>query len=127
VVEHGGGSFRHARRRRGPRLSPRSLFAADDHAHISKNELKHWQQKMWCIPPKCDAEFVCAKKIALVMDNLNPHGMCCLYEAFTPAAAPRNIEKFEGSILQNTSDLSRQTLDLISCVSVALATIIVIS
>lgn len=154
--------------------------------------MKPWQQKMWCIPPKCDAEFVCAmenvlavykrpydaeqpvvcfdekskqlvgevatpipaapgrsechdyeyvrngtanlfmlveplrgwrnvdvtsrrtkldfaaqikelvdrhyptaKKITLVMDNLNTHRMSCLYEAFPPAEARRIIEKIE--------------------------------
>jgi hypothetical protein len=154
--------------------------------------LKPWQQKMWCIPPKCDAEFVCAmenvlavykrpydsdrpvvcfdekskqlvgeiatpipaaagrvechdyeyvrngtanlfmlveplrgwrnvnvtsrrtkldfagqmkeladthypkaKKITLVMDNLNTHRMSCLYEAFAPAEARRILEKIE--------------------------------
>jgi hypothetical protein len=154
--------------------------------------LKPWQQKMWCIPPKCDAEFVCAmenvlavykrpfdashpvvcfdekskqlvgevavpigaapgriechdyeyvrngtanlfmlveplrgwrqvsvtsrrtkidfagqikelvdahyphaKKITLVMDNLNTHRLSCLYEAFTPVEARRIIEKIE--------------------------------
>jgi len=154
--------------------------------------LKPWQQKMWCIPPQCDAEFVCAmenvlavykrpydsdrpvvcfdekskqlvgeiaapicaargrvecrdyeyvrngtanlfmlveplrgwravsvtarrtkldfagqmkelvdthypdaRKITLVMDNLNTHRMSCLYEAFTPEEARRIIEKIE--------------------------------
>jgi transposase len=168
------------------------LLAADGDAHASKNELKPWQQKMWCIPPKCDAEFVCAmenvlavykrpydadhpvvcfdekskqlvgevavpipaapgrvecrdceyvrngtanlfmlveplrgrrnvnvtsrrtkldfarqmkeltdthypkaKKITLVMDNLNTHRMSCLYEAFVPAEARRIVEKIE--------------------------------
>jgi transposase len=43
------------------------LFAADGDAHASKNELKPWQQKMWCIPPKCDAEFVCAMENVLAV------------------------------------------------------------
>jgi hypothetical protein len=168
------------------------LFAADRDAHASKNELKPWQQKMWCIPPQCDAEFVCAmenvlevykrpldpsrpvvgfdekskqlvgevavpvpaapgrveccdyeyvrngtanlfmlveplrgwrqvsvtsrrtkldfagpmkelvathdpnaKKITLVMDNLNTHRMSCLYEAFTPQEARRIAERID--------------------------------
>jgi transposase len=29
--------------------------------------LKPWQQKMWCIPPKCDAEFVCAMEQVLAV------------------------------------------------------------
>lgn len=154
--------------------------------------MKPWQQKMWCIPPECDAEFVCAmenvlavykrpydpkhpvvcfdekskqlvgevavpmpaapgqperhdyeyvrngtanlflmveplrgwrqvnvttrrtklefagqmkelvdvhyakaKKITLVMDNLNTHRMSCLYEAFPPEEARRIVEKIE--------------------------------
>ncbi len=154
--------------------------------------MKPWRQKMWCIPPECDAEFVCAmenvlavykrpydpdhpvvcfdekskqlvgevavpipaapgrvecrdyeyvrngtanlfmlveplrgwrqvnvtrrrtkldfaqqmkelvdvhypeaKKLTLVMDNLNTHKMSCLYEAFAPEEARRIIEKIE--------------------------------
>jgi len=41
------------------------LFAADGDAHASKNELKPWRQKMWCIPPENDAEFVCAMENVL--------------------------------------------------------------
>ena len=29
--------------------------------------MKPWQQKMWCIPPKCDAEFVCAMENVLAV------------------------------------------------------------
>jgi transposase len=36
-----------------------------------------------------------ARKITLVMDNLNTHRMSCLYEAFAPAEARRIIEKIE--------------------------------
>jgi hypothetical protein len=43
------------------------LFAADGDAHASKNELKPWQQKMWCIPPENDAEFVCAMENVLAI------------------------------------------------------------
>ena len=42
-----------------------------------------------------DAHYPQAKKITLVMDNLNTHRMSCLYEAFTPAEARRIIEKIE--------------------------------
>lgn len=43
------------------------MFAADGDAHASKNELKPWQQKMWRIPPDCDAEFVCAMENVLAV------------------------------------------------------------
>lgn len=36
-----------------------------------------------------------ARKITLVMDNLNTHRMSCLYEAFVPQEARRIIEKIE--------------------------------
>jgi transposase len=40
-----------------------------------------------------DTHYPKAKKITLVMDNLNTHRMSCLYEAFSPAEARRLIEK----------------------------------
>jgi hypothetical protein len=43
------------------------LLAADGDAHASKNELKPWQQKMWCIPPESDAAFVCAMENVLAV------------------------------------------------------------
>src|SRR5438477_188953 len=43
------------------------LLAADGHADAEKNELKPWQHKMWCIPPKSDAEFVCAMENVLAV------------------------------------------------------------
>ncbi len=42
-----------------------------------------------------DTHYPKAKKITLVMDNLNTHRMSCLYEAFTPAEARRIIETIE--------------------------------
>lgn len=42
-----------------------------------------------------DVHYPSARKITLVMDNLNTHRMSCLYEAFTPEAARRLIEKIE--------------------------------
>lgn len=36
-----------------------------------------------------------AAVIVLVMDNLNIHGLSCLYEAFDPAEARRLVERFE--------------------------------
>ena len=34
--------------------------------------MKPWRQKMWCIPPKCDAEFVCAMENVLAVYK-RPH------------------------------------------------------
>lgn len=42
-----------------------------------------------------DTHYPKAKKITLVMDNLNTHRMSCLYEAFAPCKARRIIEKIE--------------------------------
>lgn len=42
-----------------------------------------------------DVHFPQAKKIVLVMDNLNTHKVASLYEAFAPAEARRLIEKLE--------------------------------
>ncbi len=69
-----------------------------------------------------DEVYPTAKTIVLVMDNLNIHGMHCLYEAFEPAEARRLTERFEvhhtpkhGSWLDVAeiflSILSRQSLD----------------
>ena len=43
----------------------------------------------------CDQLYPCAKKIVLVMDNLNTHTIASLYEAFEPATARRLAEKLE--------------------------------
>lgn len=43
----------------------------------------------------CDQLYPCAKKIVLVMDNLNTHTTASLYEAFEPATARRLAEKLE--------------------------------
>ena len=40
-----------------------------------------------------DVHYPKARKITLVMDNLNTHKMSCLYEAFEPQEARRIIEK----------------------------------
>ena len=43
----------------------------------------------------CDQLYPSAKKIVLVMDNLNTHTIASLYEAFEPAMARRLAEKLE--------------------------------
>jgi len=42
-----------------------------------------------------EEEYPKAKVIVLVMDNLNIHGLPCLYEAFEPAEARRLAQRFE--------------------------------
>jgi len=42
-----------------------------------------------------EEEYPKAKAIVLVMDNLNVHGLSCLYEAFEPAEARRLAKRFE--------------------------------
>jgi hypothetical protein len=42
-----------------------------------------------------DVHYPAAKKITLVMDNLNTHRLSCLYEAFAPEEARRLIEKID--------------------------------
>jgi hypothetical protein len=70
----------------------------------------------------CDQLYPCAKKIILVMDNLNTHTVASLYEAFEPATARRLAEKLEihytpkhGSLLNmaeiELSVLSRQCMN----------------
>ena len=70
----------------------------------------------------CDELYPKAKKIVLVMDNLNTHDIASLYEAFPPAEARRLAEKLEihhtpkhGSWLNmaeiELSVLSRQCMD----------------
>ena len=70
----------------------------------------------------CDQLYPSAKKIVLVMDNLNTHTIASLYEAFEPAMARRLAEKLEihytpkhGSWLNmaeiELSVLNRQCLD----------------
>jgi hypothetical protein len=48
------------------------VFAADHWPRAEKNELKPWQQKMWCIPPESDAEFVCAMEHVLAVYRRPP-------------------------------------------------------
>jgi len=43
----------------------------------------------------CDELYPDAKKIILVMDNLNTHETASLYEAFEPEQARRLVEKLE--------------------------------
>ena len=69
-----------------------------------------------------DVEYPLAKKIILVMDNLNTHVGSSLYEAFEPSVAKRILDKLEfhytpkhGSWLNmaeiELSHLNRQCLD----------------
>ena len=43
------------------------MLGANRRAGSSKNELKPWQQKMWCIPPESNAEFVCGMEDVLAV------------------------------------------------------------
>ena len=47
------------------------------------------------VKERVDVHFRRARKITLVMDNLNTHRMSSLYEAFEPTEARRLIEKIE--------------------------------
>ena len=69
-----------------------------------------------------DNQYPNADKIILVMDNLNTHHKCSLYEAFEPSEAKRIADRFEihytpkhGSWLNmaeiELSHLNRQCLD----------------
>ena len=48
-----------------------------------------------CMRDLVDIHFPKAKKIVLVMDNLNTHKLASLYEAFPPTEARRIIDKLE--------------------------------
>ena len=43
----------------------------------------------------CDGPYRKAKRLVVVLDNLNIHSPACLYEAFDPAEARRLTEKLE--------------------------------
>ena len=43
----------------------------------------------------CDVLYAKARKVVLVMDQLNTHNLASLYEAFEPAEARRLAEKLE--------------------------------
>lgn len=80
--------------------------------------MKPWQQKMWCIPPKCDAEFVCAMEnvLAVYKRPLDAdHPVICFDEkskqlvgevAVPIAAAPGRVECCDYEYVRNgTSNL----------------------
>ena len=48
-----------------------------------------------CVREVLDTCYSGAKKVVLVMDNLNTHGLSSLYEAFAPAEARRLAERLE--------------------------------
>ncbi len=89
------------------------MFTADGHAHASKNELKPWQQKMWCIPPESDAEFVCAMEnvLAVYKRPYDPdHPVVCFDEkskqlvgevAVPIPAAPGRVERRDYEYVRN--------------------------
>ncbi len=77
-------------------------------SHLKKTDIQPLRVKSCRIPPKTNAEFVYhivdvhyahAKKIQLVLDNLNTHTGASLYEAFAPEQARRMLERLE---LHNT-------------------------
>ena len=89
------------------------MLAEDDRAGAKKNELKPWLQKMWCIPPESDAEFVCAMETVLEVykrpfDPLHP--VVCfdeknkqlVGETATPIpAAPGRVESHDYEYVRN--------------------------
>lgn len=48
-----------------------------------------------CIREMVDVHYAGAEKIRLVLDNLNTHRLCTLYEYFSPSEARRIIKKIE--------------------------------
>ena len=42
----------------------------DGAPNAEKNELKPWLKECWCIPPKANAEFVCAEFVCAMEDVL---------------------------------------------------------
>ncbi len=57
--------------------------------HRTAIDLAHFLRRV------SDEQYPKAKEIVLVMDNLNVHGLPCLYEAFAPAEARRLAQRFE--------------------------------
>lgn len=89
---------------------------------VSVSEGKTRLDWAWRVRQLLDVHYPQARKVHLVMDNLNTHGGASLYKAFAPAEARRLLERLEfhytpkhGSWLNvaeiELSVLSRQCLD----------------
>lgn len=63
--------------------------------HLKVTDRRTMIDFAYCLRDLIDIHFPQAKKIVLVMDNLNTHKLASLYEAFPPAEARRIVEKLE--------------------------------
>jgi transposase len=63
--------------------------------HVSVTEGKTRVDWAWQIKELLDVHYPKAKKVHLVMDNLNTHNGASLYEAFAPAEARRLLDRLE--------------------------------
>jgi hypothetical protein len=85
----------------------------DGPAGASKNDLKPWLREQWCIPPKGDAEFVCAMEDVLEVYHrpydpkrpqvcLDEASKQLVGEAVTPVpAGPGQPERFDYEYVRN--------------------------
>jgi len=71
-----------------PHLGKRDVFIAEDARRTSKDYA-------YCLDYLANKVLPEAKKIILVMDNLNTHKEASLYEAFSPEKARELCERFE--------------------------------
>lgn len=62
---------------------------------VNVTEGKTREDWAWQIKELLDVHYPDAKKVHLVMDNLNTHNGASLYEAFTPREARRLLERLE--------------------------------
>ena len=62
---------------------------------VAVTESKTRQDWAWQIRRLMDEDYPNARKVHLVMDNLNTHGGASLYEAFAPAEARRVLARLE--------------------------------
>ena len=63
--------------------------------HVKVTDRRTKKDWAWCVKELVDDWYPQARKIVLVMDNLNTHGLPSLYEAFEPAEAKRLADKLE--------------------------------
>lgn len=89
------------------------MWGGNDPADASKNELKPWPKKMWCIPPKPNAELVCAMENVLEVycRPYDPkHPVVCFDEKSKPLvgeickpipARPSEVERCDYEYVRN--------------------------
>ena len=71
------------------------MAVAEGWRHVDVTDHRKKEDFARCIKDLVDFHFPDARKIVLVMDNLNTHKPASLYQAFTPQEAKRLMDKLE--------------------------------